>query len=134
MQRALEELQKKLHLRTLPQRIECFDISNISGKQSVGSMVTFQDGEPDKQRYRRFRIQTLEGPNDFGMMLEVLRRRYRRAMEEDDFPDLLMVDGGKGQFKWRCGCSTSLALPTSMWSASPKVACKWTGHRRTPPQ
>ncbi len=99
MQRALEELQKKLRLRQLPRRIECFDISNISGNQSVGSMVTFQDGEPDKQRYRRFRIQTLEGPNDFGMMLEVLRRRYRRALEEDDFPDLLMVDGGKGQLQ-----------------------------------
>jgi excinuclease ABC subunit C len=97
LQRALEELQHKLHLRVLPQRIECFDISNISGTQAVGSMVCFQDGEPDKQRYRRYRIQTLDGPNDYGMMLEVLRRRYRRALEEHDLPDLLMVDGGKGQ-------------------------------------
>ena len=64
-----------------------------------GRWLTFQDGEPNKQRYRRFRIQTLEGPNDFGMMLEVLRRRYRRAIEEDDLPDLLMVDGGKGQLQ-----------------------------------
>ncbi len=99
MQQALDDLQKKLHLNQLPRRIECFDISNISGNQSVGSMVAFQDGEPDKQRYRRYRIQTLEGPNDFGMMLEVLRRRYRRALEENDFPDLLMVDGGKGQLQ-----------------------------------
>jgi excinuclease ABC subunit C len=60
-------------------------------------MVCFQEGQPDKQRYRRYRIQTLNGPNDYGMMLEVLRRRYRRALEENDFPDLLMVDGGKGQ-------------------------------------
>jgi excinuclease ABC subunit C len=97
LQRALEELQHKLHLRVLPRRIECFDISNISGTQAVGSMVCFQDGEPDKQRYRRYRIQTLDGPNDYGMMLEVLRRRYRRALEERDLPDLLMVDGGKGQ-------------------------------------
>lgn len=97
LQRALEELQHKLHLRVLPRRIECFDISNISGTQAVGSMVCFQDGEPDKQRYRRYRIQTLDGPNDYGMMLEVLRRRYRRALEEHDLPDLLMVDGGKGQ-------------------------------------
>jgi len=96
-QRALEELQGKLHLHTLPHRIECFDISNISGTLAVGSMVCFQDGQPDKQRYRRYRIQTLTGPNDYGMMLEVLRRRYRRAIEEHDFPDLLMVDGGKGQ-------------------------------------
>lgn len=95
--RALEELQQALHLRTLPRRIECFDISNISGTQSVGSQVCFQDGQPDKERYRRYRIQTLDGPNDFGMMLEVLRRRYKRALEDNDFPDLLMVDGGKGQ-------------------------------------
>lgn len=96
-QRAMTELQSKLHLRTPPHRIECFDISNISGTLSVGSMVCFQDGQPDKQRYRRYRIQTLKGPNDYGMMLEVLRRRYRRALDEHDFPDLLMVDGGKGQ-------------------------------------
>lgn len=96
-QRALEELQSKLHLRTPPQRIECFDISNISGTLAVGSMVCFRDGQPDKDHYRRYRIQTLDGPNDYGMMLEVLRRRYRRALEEDDFPDLLLVDGGKGQ-------------------------------------
>jgi excinuclease ABC subunit C len=98
-QLALEEIQRKLRLRELPRRIECFDISNISGTLAVGSMVCFQDGQPAKQRYRRYRIQTLEGPNDFGMMLEVLRRRYRRALEENDFPDLLMVDGGKGQLQ-----------------------------------
>jgi excinuclease ABC subunit C len=98
-QRALEEIQRKLRLRELPRRIECFDISNISGTLAVGSMVCFQDGQPAKQRYRRYRIQTLDGPNDFGMMLEVLRRRYRRALEENDFPDLLMVDGGKGQLQ-----------------------------------
>jgi len=98
-QRALEEIQRKLRLRELPRRIECFDISNISGTLAVGSMVCFQDGQPDKQRYRRYRIQTLDGPNDFGMMLEVLRRRYRRALEENDFPELLMVDGGKGQLQ-----------------------------------
>lgn len=96
-QRALEELQTKLHLHCLPRRIECFDISNISGTLAVGSMVCFQDGQPDKQRYRRYRIQTIDGPNDYGMMLEVLRRRYRRALAENDLPDLLMVDGGKGQ-------------------------------------
>ncbi len=98
-QRALEDIQHKLRLHTLPRRIECFDISNISGSLAVGSMVCFQGGQPAKQRYRRYRIQTLDGPNDFGMMLEVLRRRYRRALEEDDFPDLLMVDGGKGQLQ-----------------------------------
>ncbi len=98
-QRSLEELQSKLRLRATPRRIECFDISNISGTLAVGSMVCFQDAQPDKQRYRRYRIQTLDGPNDFGMMLEVLRRRFRRAIDEEDFPDLLMVDGGKGQLQ-----------------------------------
>jgi excinuclease ABC subunit C len=98
-QRALEEIQSKLHLRDLPRRIECFDISNISGTLAVGSMVCFQDGQPDKDHYRRYRIQTLDGPNDYGMMLEVLRRRYRRALEAGDFPDLLLVDGGKGQLQ-----------------------------------
>jgi excinuclease ABC subunit C len=97
--RTLEELQRKLHLRDLPQRIECFDISNISGTLAVGSMVCFQDGQANKARYRRYRIQTLDGPNDYGMMLEVLRRRYRRALEEHDLPDLLLVDGGKGQLQ-----------------------------------
>jgi excinuclease ABC subunit C len=97
--RALEELQTKLRLRDVPQRIECFDISNISGTLAVGSMVCFQNGQPDKQRYRRYRIQTLDGPNDYGMMLEVLRRRYRRALQEGDLPDLLLVDGGKGQLQ-----------------------------------
>ena len=95
--RALEDLQKRLRLQALPRRIECFDISNISGTQSVGSMVRFTDGQPDKQGYRRYRIRTLDGPNDYGMMLEVLQRRYRRALAENDLPDLLMVDGGKGQ-------------------------------------
>jgi excinuclease ABC subunit C len=98
-QRALEEVQSKLHLRDLPRRIECFDISNISGTLAVGSMVCFQDGQPDKDHYRRYRIQTLDGPNDYGMMLEVLRRRYRRALDTGDFPDLLLVDGGKGQLQ-----------------------------------
>jgi excinuclease ABC subunit C len=107
----LEELQHKLKLRQVPQRIECFDISNISGTLAVGSMVCFQDGRPDKQRYRRYRIQTLDGPNDYGMMLEVLRRRYRRALEAGDLPDLLLVDGGKGQLQMALRVLDELGLP-----------------------
>ncbi len=109
-QRALEEIQHKLHLRNLPRRIECFDISNISGTLAVGSMVCFQDGQPDKSRYRRYRIETLDGPNDYGMMLEVLRRRYRRALEDGDFPDLLLVDGGKGQLQMALRALTELGI------------------------
>ena len=96
-QTTLEQLQDRLHLRNFPGRIECFDMSNIQGTHPVGSMVTFTDGEPDKARYRKFQVKTVEGPDDFASMYEVLSRRYTRALEEDDLPDLLMVDGGKGQ-------------------------------------
>jgi excinuclease ABC subunit C len=96
-QSTLEQLQERLHLRNFPRRIECFDMSNIQGTNPVGSMVTFTDGEPDKARYRKFQVKTVEGPDDFASMYEVLSRRYTRALEEDDLPDLIMVDGGKGQ-------------------------------------
>jgi excinuclease ABC subunit C len=95
--KTIETLRRALHLRNAPKRIECFDISNIQGNLAVGSMVVFDEGEPDKNRYRRFRIKTVEGADDFAMMYEVLTRRYTRALEEHDLPDLLMVDGGKGQ-------------------------------------
>ena len=95
--KTVETLRRALHLRNAPKRIECFDISNIHGNLAVGSMVVFDEGEPDKNRYRRFRIKTVEGADDFAMMYEVLTRRYTRALEEHDLPDLLMVDGGKGQ-------------------------------------
>ena len=96
-EKTLDHLRRALSLRNAPKRIECFDISNIQGNLAVGSMVVFDEGEPDKNRYRRFRIKTVEGADDFGMMYEVLSRRYRRALEEQALPDLLMVDGGKGQ-------------------------------------
>jgi excinuclease ABC subunit C len=96
----LRELQTQLRLKRYPQRIECFDISTIHGSHAVGSMVTFVDGEPDKNLYRHFRIKTIDessGGDDFGMMLEVLKRRFSRGKEEADLPDLIVVDGGKGQ-------------------------------------
>ena len=91
---ALGILQDKLSLNCLPRRIECYDISNISGKYAVGSRVVFQDGEPDKSFYRRFRIQTADEPDDYGMMREVLLRRFTG---DEARPDLVVVDGGKGQ-------------------------------------
>jgi len=94
---AAEELKRKLKLRGVPMRIECVDISNIGGTDAVGSLVTFDNGRPNKSRYRRYRIKTVSGPNDYAMMDEVLTRRYRRALEENDLPDMLVVDGGKGQ-------------------------------------
>lgn len=92
-----ESLQKTLHLARLPIRIECLDISNISGKQAIGSLVCFQEGQPDKTNFRHYKIKTVEGPNDYAMMKEVLERRLRRGMDEQNLPDLFLVDGGKGQ-------------------------------------
>ncbi len=92
----LEELQKRLHLKNDPHRIECFDISNIQGEAAVGSRVTFIEGESDKNLYRRYKIRTIKGPNDYAMMMEVLSRRVK-GKAEDALPDLLMVDGGRGQ-------------------------------------
>ncbi len=92
-----EELKRRLHLRNAPKRIECFDISNFQGGFAVGSMVTFDEGRADTARYRRFRIKTVKGQDDFASMFEVLTRRFKRALEKGDFPDLLVVDGGRGQ-------------------------------------
>ena len=99
-EKMLRELQEHLRLKRYPQRIECFDISTIHGAHAVGSMVTFINGEPDKNLYRHFRIKTIDessGGDDFGMMLEMLKRRFARGKEEADLPDLIVVDGGKGQ-------------------------------------
>ncbi len=99
--RACERLQEVLHLSRYPRRMECYDISNISGVDKVGSMVVFIDGESDRSQYRRFRIKTVEGANDFASLQEVLTRRLAKlgTEEEDHFPkpDLVIIDGGKGQ-------------------------------------
>ncbi len=92
-----DQWKEALQLAHRPRRIEAFDISNIQGRYAVGSMVFFQDGKPQKEGYRHFRIQTVEGANDYAMMKEVLLRRYRRARMEGDLPDLVLLDGGKGQ-------------------------------------
>ncbi|MEE8346680.1 MAG: excinuclease ABC subunit UvrC [Dehalococcoidia bacterium] len=109
---ALEQLQDEMNLPSPPQRIECYDISNIQGAAAVGSMVVFVDGRARPAEYRRFRIKSVDGANDFAMLQEVLRRRFKRAaqaMEErakagadadesfGTMPDLVIVDGGKGQ-------------------------------------
>jgi excinuclease ABC subunit C len=93
----LQALREKLHLRKIPRRIEAFDISNFQGGHAVGSMVFFEDGSPNKEGYRHFKIRTVEGADDYGMMYEVLLRRYKKAVEKDDLPDLVLLDGGRGQ-------------------------------------
>ncbi len=93
-----EQLQRAIGLGRRLVRIECFDISNIMGNQSVGSMVSFLNGKPDKNNYRRFRIKTVVGIDDFQMIAEIVRRRYTRLQKEGSgFPDLIVIDGGKGQ-------------------------------------
>lgn len=95
---SVSALQRDLRLKTLPRKIECFDISNLQGTDSVASMVVFEDGKPKKSLYRKFIIKTVEGPDDFSSMREVIERRYSRLKEENQpLPDLIMVDGGKGQ-------------------------------------
>ncbi|HLS27793.1 MAG TPA: excinuclease ABC subunit UvrC [Opitutales bacterium] len=95
---ALESLKKNLELPALPERIECFDISHISGTFVVASLVVFTDGRPDKNNYRRFRIKSFIGNDDYRAMEEVVGRRYRRLADEGrPFPDLVVIDGGKGQ-------------------------------------
>lgn len=90
---ALEELKNILGLKDTPKRIESFDISNIQGVDSIGSMVVFTDGKKDKKEYRRYKIKTVEGPNDYDSMAEIVERRIKY----EDFPDLILLDGGKGQ-------------------------------------
>lgn len=105
-----QAMQKTLHLDRQPNRIECLDISNISGKQAVGSLVSFHLGEPDKNRFRHYRIKTVEGPNDYAMMKEVLSRRLNRGIAENTLPDLFVVDGGKGQLGMALAVARELGI------------------------
>jgi excinuclease ABC subunit C len=93
----LDELQDVLDLERFPRRIECFDVSNLGGKEAVASRVAFIDASPDKASYRHYRVRGAARPDDYGMMEEILERRIARGIQEGDLPDLLMVDGGKGQ-------------------------------------
>jgi excinuclease ABC subunit C len=94
----LDEVKRKLKLKKLPKRVECFDISNIAGINTVASMVVWEDNKPKKSDYRKYKIKTVEGANDYAAMEEVLGRRYRKAdLEKKPLPDLIVIDGGKGQ-------------------------------------
>ncbi|HMI77713.1 MAG TPA: hypothetical protein VK484_02920, partial [Ferruginibacter sp.] len=94
----LTQLQKDLQLPAIPLHIECFDNSNFQGSYPVSAMVCFKNGEPSKAEYRRFKIKTVEGINDFASMTEVVYRRYKRLLDEEQpLPQLIIIDGGKGQ-------------------------------------
>ncbi len=93
----LQELQAQFHLPALPERIECYDISNVQGQMSVGSMVVLLNGDAAPAEYRRFRIKTVEGADDYASLTEVLKRRLERGLVESNLPDMILIDGGKGQ-------------------------------------
>jgi excinuclease ABC subunit C len=96
--RESEDLKKALGLNIRPRKIEAFDVSNIFGSEACASMVSFYEGKPDKNNYRRFRIKSVSGMDDLRMLKEAVYRRYRRVIEENlPLPDLIVVDGGKGQ-------------------------------------
>lgn len=104
-------LQKDMQLPSLPDVIECFDNSNFQGTTPVASMVRFVNGKPDKKGYRHFNIKTVEGPNDFASMKEIVYRRYFRLIHEDQpLPDLILIDGGKGQLSSACEALKELDL------------------------
>ncbi|HBG77111.1 MAG TPA: excinuclease ABC subunit C, partial [Clostridiales bacterium] len=123
---AVLELKEALSLEHAPVRMEAFDISNTQGAQSVASMVVFENGRPARKEYRRFRIKMVEGPNDFASMAEVVERRFRRGLEErkklkeegrnfsegkfSKFPDLIIIDGGKGQLGAALGSMSKLGV------------------------
>ncbi len=120
-ERALLEIQQTLGLDGFPYRMECYDISNTQGTESVASMVVFTDGRPDKSQYRRFKIQTVEGPNDFLSMKEVIDRRFRHQAEDAKqlgkghfakTPDLVIIDGGRGQLGYAYQAMQDLHVET----------------------
>jgi len=97
-ERLLTQMMKDLRMNQLPRHIECFDNSNFQGKYPVSAIVVFKDGKPSKKDYRHFNVKTVEGPDDFATMEEAVHRRYRRMLEEgSDLPQLIVIDGGKGQ-------------------------------------
>ena len=117
---ALEELRERLNLESLPARIECYDVSTIQGTETVGSMVVFEDASPRKAHYRKFAVRGLEGQDDFAALAEVISRRFARRVEatadsyDESFaamPNLLVVDGGRGQLSAALGAMRALELP-----------------------
>jgi excinuclease ABC subunit C len=109
--KVLHIMQENLRLLSYPKIIECFDNSNFQGSSPVASMVRFVDGKPEKKGYRHFNIKTVIGPDDFASMKEIVGRRYKRIMEEEgEYPNLIIVDGGKGQLSSACEALQELGL------------------------
>lgn len=109
--RALEALARVCRLRAPPRRVECFDNSNLQGTDPVASMVVFVDGKPARAEYRRYRVKTVEGADDYATMREILGRRFTRGRTEGNLPDLVVVDGGRGQLSAARAVLAELGLP-----------------------
>ena len=107
----INQLQKDLHMKVPPRRIEAFDISHLGGTNTVASMVCFVDGKPRKSLYRKFKVKTVDGIDDFASMREIVHRRYKRQQKEGkSFPDLILIDGGKGQLSMAVSALRELGL------------------------
>lgn len=110
-ERLMAAMQRELHLDRQPRHIECFDNSNLQGTNPVASCVVFRDGKPSRKEYRHFNIKTVEGPDDFASMREIIHRRYSRLLSEGaELPDLIIVDGGKGQLSSAYGVLKELGI------------------------
>ncbi|MDM1368779.1 excinuclease ABC subunit UvrC [Myroides marinus] len=109
--RIMTQMKKDLRMHVEPRHIECFDNSNIHGTNPVSACVVFKDGKPSKKDYRHFNVKTVEGPNDYDTMEEIVYRRYKRVLEEGQpLPDLIVIDGGKGQLGVAVGCLERLGI------------------------
>ncbi|WP_176066219.1 excinuclease ABC subunit UvrC [Anaeromyxobacter diazotrophicus] len=116
---ALAALTRALHLAKEPRWMECYDISTFQGALAVGSGVSMKDGEPDKDNYRRYKVKGVAGQDDFAMLHEVVTRRLKRALAEDAFPDLLVIDGGKGQLHAALAAAHDLGVATAPAAGNP---------------
>ena len=127
----LNELKKILNLPKIPREIDCFDISNISGTYATGSCVRFSNAKPNKNLYRHFKIKTVRGINDFAMMHEVVKRRYQRKPKEE-LPDLIVIDGGKGQLNTALGVLHGLKLDIPLISLAKKLEEVYVADKQEP--
>src|SRR6266540_2158422 len=118
-EKALEALVRTLHLARPPRWIECYDISTFQGAVAVGSGVSMKDGEPDKANYRRYKVKGVAGQDDFAMLHEVITRRLRRGIAEGQFPDLVVIDGGKGQLGAALAAAKDVGVSTSPLTGIP---------------
>lgn len=127
---SVSDLKQALNLPTPPMHVECFDISHFQGNETVASMVCFKGGEPHKDHYRRFKIRTVSGIDDFASMAEVVGRRYKKMLKDDDqLPDLILIDGGKGQLGAAAAELAKLKVKTPVISLAKRIEEVFVPHK-----